>query len=67
MAEAIKAKEQFGKVCTDYDADMKTAQDPGSDIARTFALPGGKFITLTTERLKCPELLFAFNLSPSLM
>jgi len=49
-----------GNVCylaLDFDSEMKQANEAAS-FQRTYAMPNGREITLGTEIMKCPELLF---------
>ena len=45
---------------------MKQANEASSNAERKYLLPGGHWITVREERLKCPELLFAPTLVPNL-
>lgn len=51
-------KESVCIVAQDYDAEMKSAQEPTSKIERKYMLPGDKPLYLKEERLRCPEILF---------
>jgi len=51
-------KESFCQVAQDFDAEMKAAAEQKT-IERRYTLPGtNKEIVLSTQLLKCPELLF---------
>jgi len=56
-AEAVKIKEQFGRVAHDFDAELKTAND-ASVVPKKYRLPGSQTITVNRECLECPEILF---------
>lgn len=62
-AENIKCS--YGQVAIDFDAEMKQAGEANSQSERKYRLPGGNYITVKEERLKCPELLFVPTLSGS--
>jgi hypothetical protein len=67
VMECENIKIQHGQVALDYDAEMKQANEvSNTDAERKYCLPGGHWITVREERLKCPELLFAPTLVPNL-
>jgi actin, other eukaryote len=66
VSECEKIKIEHGQVALDYDAEMKQANEASSNAERKYLLPGGHWITVREERLKCPELLFAPTLVPNL-
>lgn len=53
---------EFGKVCLDYDAEMKAANDSNNKEDLKYKLPSGQTLNIREERLKCAELLFAPSL-----
>ena len=65
LEEAEKIKIEFGKVCLDYDAEMKAANDGNSKEDLKYKLPSGQILNIREERLKCAELLFAPGLQPN--
>jgi len=58
LAECEKIKIEHGQVAIDFDAEMKQANEVSSNSERKYLLPGGHWVTIKEERLKCPELLF---------
>lgn len=59
VAECEKIKIEHGQVAIDFDAEMKQANEVSAkDGDRQYLLPGGHWIKIKEERLKCPELLF---------
>jgi len=50
-------KEKLSYVSLDYDGDMAGA-DGNTDIEKNYELPDGQIITISSERFRCPEVLF---------
>merc|ERR1739845_290066 len=51
------AKEKLCYIATDFDSEMKAAEE-NSDREKTYELPDGNVMTLGNERFRCPEVLF---------
>merc|ERR1740121_1510611 len=51
-------KEQHCFVSTNFDDDLATANNRSGDMERTFEMPDGTIIRLSSERFRCPEVLF---------
>jgi hypothetical protein len=58
VEQCEKIKILHGQVAIDFDAEMKQAGEASSNTERQYQLPGGHWIKIREERLKCPELLF---------
>lgn len=54
---AIEIKHKFGQVALDFDAELKTSEDPHA-VPKEYKLPSQHKITVTKEALECPEILF---------
>ena len=42
----------------DFDAELKQAQEPQSNIEKVYMLPGDKPLKLKEELIRAPDLLF---------
>ena len=51
-----EAKEEWGYIALDFDEEMK--KDWDRDFTINYPLPTGNIVTVTDERVRCPELLF---------
>eukprot|EP01084_Bolivina_argentea_P227624 384433_1 len=55
IVKDIKKKHSF--IAIDYEKELKSAQIC-SDIEQNYELPDGLFLTIGSERFRCPEILF---------
>merc|ERR1740139_292777 len=57
LAEAEIFKIKYSRVASDYDAELKSANE-GHGAAIDYKLPDGNTITVREELIRIPEMLF---------
>jgi len=50
-------KEKLCFVAMDYEAELKAAEDD-CELEKTYELPDGNIVAISSERFRCPEVLF---------
>lgn len=58
-ANVRRLKEELCYVALDFEQEMETSTaDTNPAIKKTYKLPNEQYVTVTTERFRCPEVLF---------